>query len=616
MRKKLVSIILSIMVAVTFMPLAADCSFAVEGNQNQAVQQPVPPSFNPKAEVGGIKVSGYTYKSVYITWTGVSQAKGYKVYRASKKKGKYKLAATTGATGFNDKKNKSLGRYKYYKIRPYGTVNGKTVYGPYSSVFRAKPKIPAASGLRTAGSSEKITLAWNKVAGAKKYQVYRATSINGKYKKLTTTKKCSYAKAATTGQRYYFKVRALRGSRKSSYSAKVEGLAMQPAPASVSASQSGEGIRTSWAGVAQSCGYEVYRAESANGSYKYLAGVTGTSFMDTQNLVDGQEYFYKVRAIASVNGTTQAGAMSSNTGASRNAVINLARSYKGIAEKSTKHKDIVNTYNNYVKSGKIGYSDAWCAAFVSAIEIKSGNASLIPIGAYCPTMMSSFKSKTSNKSYHPNTADVIFFDWNANKVPDHVGFVDNYNSSANTVTTIEGNYSDTVKCRTFKPGYTSVLAYGLPAYPDASGVVYEAPEAPSAEINAVAAEVTQEQVQEVSEQALNPEAVETETPESEKTEAEAVAEIPETDYDKVVAVAEVVQEEQPAEEVITEESTFDAFLVQEVCEDMGIQACVITEIDANGEMSSYNEIIIDGQIYVLDASEETVPEEFVPETIN
>ncbi|MDO4176190.1 MAG: hypothetical protein Q4D99_01765 [Bacillota bacterium] len=99
-------------------------------------------------------------------------------------------------------------------------------------------------------------------------------------------------------------------------------------------------------------------------------------------------------------------------------------------------------------------------------------------------------------------------------------------------------------------------------------------------------------------------------------ETAEAAETPETDYEKVVALAEYVQEEEPAAGENVEESTYDAFLMQEACEDMDIEACVITTIDADGNLSSYNEIMIDGQLYILDASEGITPEEYVPEEIN
>ncbi|MDO4176191.1 MAG: hypothetical protein Q4D99_01770 [Bacillota bacterium] len=435
MKKKLLSIILSIMVAVTFMPLGTGIAFAADGEGSDVnLEQPVA-QFDSASKVDGIKVAGYTYNSVKLAWNEVDQADGYKIYRATKKKGKYKLIKTVTSTEFNDTGNKYLSKYRYYKIRAYGTVDGNTVLGAYSAIFRAKPAIPAVTGVKTSGGSGKVTISWNKLAGAKKYRVYRATSKDGKYSRVKITTGTSFTNTVTTGTRYYYKVRAYRGKRKGGYSTVVEGMANPAAPTGVTAVQEGNGISVSWTGVTAASSYEVYRSESAKGEYTYVGTSESTGFADTEGLENGKTYFYKVKALALVNGSTQAGAFSSNEGPNREAVINTARSYKGIKEKSTKHKDIVNTFNSE-GNGKIGYGDPWCAAFVSAIEIKTGNSSLVPLYSYCPTMLDKFMSKTYNRSYKPRMADVVFFDWNKNDVPDHVGFVDNYNSSTGKVTTI------------------------------------------------------------------------------------------------------------------------------------------------------------------------------------
>ena len=60
-----------------------------------------------------------------------------------------------------------------------------------------------------------IILTWKKVNGASGYEIYRATSKNGKYKKIATVKKNS---AKTTykdrklakNKKYYYKVRAYK----------------------------------------------------------------------------------------------------------------------------------------------------------------------------------------------------------------------------------------------------------------------------------------------------------------------------------------------------------------------------------------------------------------------
>ena len=60
----------------------------------------------------------------------------------------------------------------------------------------------------------KATVKWKKVSGASGYEVYMATSKNGKYSKVgTTTKnnKVSYTKTSLKkNKKYYFKIRTYK----------------------------------------------------------------------------------------------------------------------------------------------------------------------------------------------------------------------------------------------------------------------------------------------------------------------------------------------------------------------------------------------------------------------
>ena len=69
----------------------------------------------------------------------------------------------------------------------------------------AKPTVKVA-----ATSAGKPRLTWNAVAGASKYEVYRATSKNGTYTKMYTTTRTSYTNtSAKAGTTYYYKVKAV-----------------------------------------------------------------------------------------------------------------------------------------------------------------------------------------------------------------------------------------------------------------------------------------------------------------------------------------------------------------------------------------------------------------------
>ena len=89
-------------------------------------------------------------------------------------------------------------------------MNGRKVFGAYSSVVSSMPKPAAPGGVKaTVSSATKVTVSWNAVAGATGYEVYRATTANGTYSKLGTVTTTSRAcPVLTTGTKYYFKIRA------------------------------------------------------------------------------------------------------------------------------------------------------------------------------------------------------------------------------------------------------------------------------------------------------------------------------------------------------------------------------------------------------------------------
>ena len=81
-------------------------------------------------------------KQATLKWKKVSGAKGYVVYRATSKSGKYKAVSTIkkGSTvSYINKKLTSKKTY-YYKVRAYRTENGKRLYSSYSKAKSAKIK--------------------------------------------------------------------------------------------------------------------------------------------------------------------------------------------------------------------------------------------------------------------------------------------------------------------------------------------------------------------------------------------------------------------------------------------------------------------------------------------
>lgn len=84
----------------------------------------------------------------------------------------------------------------------------------------AASKPAKVSGVKaSAKSNYSIKVTWKKTKYAKKYQVYRATKKKGTYKKIATVTGTSYINSKLKkGTKYYYKVRAINGSRKGAFS--------------------------------------------------------------------------------------------------------------------------------------------------------------------------------------------------------------------------------------------------------------------------------------------------------------------------------------------------------------------------------------------------------------
>jgi len=168
-------------------------------------------------KVAGVAAKTQTTSSITLKWNKPSgSVTGYEVYMATSKKGKYKKVATiTKSKTTTYKKTKlSAGKTYYFKVRAYKTISGKKKYGSYSSILTTTTKTKTPSISKVTAGNYKITIKWKRVTGATGYEIYMATSKNGKYKKIKTITKgstTSYTKTGLTGEKtYYFKIRTYK----------------------------------------------------------------------------------------------------------------------------------------------------------------------------------------------------------------------------------------------------------------------------------------------------------------------------------------------------------------------------------------------------------------------
>lgn len=76
-------------------------------------------------------------------------------------------------------------------------------------------KLPKPTNVRLKAGRRRVTIRFRKSTGAGKYEIYRSLKKNRGYKKIATIKGNKYvARKLKKGKRYYFKVRARRGTAK------------------------------------------------------------------------------------------------------------------------------------------------------------------------------------------------------------------------------------------------------------------------------------------------------------------------------------------------------------------------------------------------------------------
>ena len=176
----------------------------------------------------------------------------------------------------------------------------------------ADPKYVSAPTLKITTVSGHPKIYWNSVSGATKYWIYRST--DGKnFKYYDSTTKTSYTNNATTiGKLYYYKVKAVKvidGTNKASGYSNTKSILCKPAAPSVSINRSNGKPKLSWKAVSGATKYWIYRSTDGK-EFKYFDSTTKTSYTNS-GAASGTKYYYRVKAVAVVNGKNVASANSS-----------------------------------------------------------------------------------------------------------------------------------------------------------------------------------------------------------------------------------------------------------------------------------------------------------------
>ena len=250
------------------------------------VKSVTPKPSAPVVKIGNSSTSG----KPQLTWNAVSGATSYKVYRATSQNGTYSLLGKVTATSYTNTGAKAGVTY-YYKVKAVNSAGESA----YSNVVSGRATVTTLT-MGHSASSGKPQLTWKAVSGAASYRVYRATTKNGAYSVINTTKALTYTNTgAALGTTYYYKVEALNAAGKSmGFSAVVEGK-VAPVLAVGYSSVSGKPQLT-WKAVPGATEYQVYRSTQQNSGYSKINTTTSTSYVNT-GAKAGTTYYYRIVAV-------------------------------------------------------------------------------------------------------------------------------------------------------------------------------------------------------------------------------------------------------------------------------------------------------------------------------
>lgn len=239
--------------------------------------------------------------NIALSWSPVTGAASYKVYRSTSNGG-FASIANPATTTYTDSTAAVATGYFYYVTAIFADSSegepSLTVSG-----MRTGSTIP--TGLTINGTtSGSIDITWAKVASAASYKIYKSTSVNGTYILATTTAQNSVTVSGLlSGLTYFFKVTAVVSGAESAKSTPISGTTLDQ-PNAPSASSGNNQISVCWsAPVVGATSYTYERTANGTSFTPIATGATTCPVLDN-GVTNGNLYFYRVTANFPGGGTT------------------------------------------------------------------------------------------------------------------------------------------------------------------------------------------------------------------------------------------------------------------------------------------------------------------------
>ncbi len=296
--------------------------------------------------------------SIFLETKEIKDAAGYIFYYSTTKNGDFIKLIDTQDPWTTITKLDLKTRY-YFTVQVYYIKDGQYVFSEFADrvsnilvpISSLKPPV-----LTSAKQSNKTTtIAFNKVAGAKGYNIYYSTKKDSGYKKLVSTTKTSYSTdSLKEGSVYYFKVNAFEVvdgdilyseySNILSVTKNYEIAQIEKYTPTINVVQNKAKVIIAYNKVPYAKSYIIYVKKPGDTKYSRLAETSKLSYSSSKFKID-TKYSFKVRAVATTaklnfySGYSKAAGL---TYKDPDKVIDLSKTYKNSYGITTNHQ---NNYN-------------------------------------------------------------------------------------------------------------------------------------------------------------------------------------------------------------------------------------------------------------------------------
>ena len=262
---------------------------------------------------------------VRLSWSEVSEATGYDIYRATSADGPKTLIDSVGSVNYEDMNLVCEVTY-YYWVKATNPT-GESDFSSFDTGNQACSdssvsggdtptsigSIPAPTGVTASDGTyvDKIRIKWNDVSRSTSYDVYRSKDICGFKVKIGSTSANVYDDMSVPNRNiYYYWVKSKDSTAESEFSDYDTGHLMDipEPPRGVSASDGKylDKILVTWKGVGIAKWYDVYRADWAGATKTKIGTTSGTQLYDNSVecstcCPDTYAYFVKARNEAGVS---------------------------------------------------------------------------------------------------------------------------------------------------------------------------------------------------------------------------------------------------------------------------------------------------------------------------